>query len=428
MSHDRSSRWLWRADCTRTRRPPRSCCRAGRPRRSRTRPGPRLRQPRIHQEHGQRLPRRSSKRGSFEFSEVGINFTSQLTDRLRFGVQLFAHDLGPIGNYSAKADWYYLDYRWRDWFGFRAGRLKVPFGLYNETSDIDAARPTILLPTSVYPPTNRDYFLAQTGFEFYGFQPLRRLGAIDYRLYGGTIFIDLPNQRGAPVQIGRSRSRTSAEAGSCGRRRSTGYAWAEARRRAKIVDRSFSAIPHAAVGGPRTSERTWARIGRISSARDSCSRRSTAAAARLLTARPSGAVSRAAWGDRQRAVAMSWPPTASQLAVAGRVLLIQLPRRGQAPGPREHAARRRRRPCDSTSTHFWIVKLEGHYMHGTAGLARRRPSRRWPNWGALPHQDDGLLLSETCAAASCYSVCLGIAVGLGGGRGPFERRRLIASS
>jgi hypothetical protein len=144
----------------------------------------------------------SSKRGSFEFSEIGINFTTQLTDKLRFGVQLFAHDLGPIGNYSAKADWYYLDYRWRDWLGFRAGRLKVPFGLYNETSDIDAARPTILLPTSVYPPTNRDYFLAQTGFEFYGFQPLRRLGAIDYRLYGGTIFIDLPNQRGAPVQIG----------------------------------------------------------------------------------------------------------------------------------------------------------------------------------------------------------------------------------
>jgi hypothetical protein len=144
----------------------------------------------------------SSKRGSFEFSELGINFTSQLTDKLRFGVQFFAHDLGPIGNYSAKADWYYLDYRWRDWLGLRAGRLKVPFGLYNETSDIDAARATILLPTSVYPPTNRDYFLAQTGFELYGYQPLRGLGAIDYRLYGGTIFLDIPTQRSAAVQIG----------------------------------------------------------------------------------------------------------------------------------------------------------------------------------------------------------------------------------
>ena len=38
-----------------------------------------------------------SKSGSFEFSEIGLNFTNQLTDRLRFGVQLFAHKLGPSG-------------------------------------------------------------------------------------------------------------------------------------------------------------------------------------------------------------------------------------------------------------------------------------------------------------------------------------------
>ena len=31
----------------------------------------------------------STKRGSFEFSEVGINFTKALTDNFRVGVQLF---------------------------------------------------------------------------------------------------------------------------------------------------------------------------------------------------------------------------------------------------------------------------------------------------------------------------------------------------
>lgn len=131
-----------------------------------------------------------SKRGSLEFAEVGINFTTQLTDRLRLGLQLFAHDLGPIGNYGTRADWFYLDYRWRDWFGIRAGRVKVPYGLYNETSDIDAARVAILLPQSVYPITNRDYLLAQTGVEVYGYIDLARAGALDYRLYGGTIYID----------------------------------------------------------------------------------------------------------------------------------------------------------------------------------------------------------------------------------------------
>jgi hypothetical protein len=131
-----------------------------------------------------------SKRGSLEFAEVGLNFTSQLTDRLRVGVQLFTHDLGPVGNYELRADWFYLDYRWRDWLGIRAGRVKVPFGLYNETSDIDAARVAILLPQSVYPVANRDYLLAQTGVEAYGYVGLRAAGALEYRLYGGTIFID----------------------------------------------------------------------------------------------------------------------------------------------------------------------------------------------------------------------------------------------
>src|SRR5689334_17072195 len=31
--------------------------------------------------------------GSFEFSEAGINFTVQLTDQLRSGFQIFAHQL-----------------------------------------------------------------------------------------------------------------------------------------------------------------------------------------------------------------------------------------------------------------------------------------------------------------------------------------------
>lgn len=131
-----------------------------------------------------------SKRGSFEFTEVGVNFTSTITDELSVGMQLFSRDLGPIGNYRPQFDWFYLDYRLRDWLGIRAGRTKLPVGLYNDTSDIDAARVPVLLPQSIYPTTNRDFLLAQTGGELYGYVPLGPLGAFDYRLYGGTIFID----------------------------------------------------------------------------------------------------------------------------------------------------------------------------------------------------------------------------------------------
>ena len=131
-----------------------------------------------------------STNGSFEFTEVGINFTKELTDRFRVGVQLFASELGPIGNYGAQVDWFYLDYRFFDWFGIRAGRTKLPFGLYNETSDIDAARTPVLLPQSIYPIQSRDFLLAQTGVELYGTIPLRSAGDLEYRAYGGTLFYD----------------------------------------------------------------------------------------------------------------------------------------------------------------------------------------------------------------------------------------------
>lgn len=144
-----------------------------------------------------------SKRGSFEFSEAGINFTHSFTPNFRIGAQLFSRDLGPIGNYRAQFDWYYLSYRFADWFGVRAGRTKLPFGLYNDTSDIDVAHVPALLPQSVYPAQSRDYLLAQTGVELFGFVPLGRAGALDYRLYGGTVYIDPPSTAGTGIEIAK---------------------------------------------------------------------------------------------------------------------------------------------------------------------------------------------------------------------------------
>jgi hypothetical protein len=146
------------------------------------------------------LAQSASDHGSLEFTQVGINFTSQLTDKLRVGVQLFAEKLGPVGTYSAKMDWFYLDYLWRDWLGMRAGRVKLPFGLYNDTSDIDSARVPVLLPPSVYPATKPNFFLAQTGVELYGFINLRKAGALDYLLYTGSIYIDLSSEPGAAAE------------------------------------------------------------------------------------------------------------------------------------------------------------------------------------------------------------------------------------
>ena len=133
-----------------------------------------------------------SKRGSFELTEVGLNATQVLTHKLRAGIQLFARQVGHAGDYRPRVDWFYLDYRFADWLGLRVGRVKMPFGLYNDVNDIDAARVPVLLPQAVYPILNRDILLALTGVELYGYVRLGPAGGLEYRLYGGTLFVDPP--------------------------------------------------------------------------------------------------------------------------------------------------------------------------------------------------------------------------------------------
>lgn len=146
-----------------------------------------------------------SKRGSFEFNETALNFTNQVTDSLRMGFQLLAHDLGPTGNYRPTFDWFYLDYQFRDWFGLRAGRIKMPFGLFNEFQDIDVARVPILLPQSIYQADHREYAFAQSGAELYGRASLGEVGALEYRLYGGGLAPELSAPQAPGVTASNAR-------------------------------------------------------------------------------------------------------------------------------------------------------------------------------------------------------------------------------
>jgi len=132
----------------------------------------------------------NSTHGSAALSEVGINFTKELPGDLRLGFQLLAQVFGPVGEYSAQFDWFYVDYHHFDWLGLRAGRVRIPFGLYNDIRDIDAARVPILLPPSVYPFNVSTLGFAQTGGELYGYGRVGDAGALEYRAYGGTFPAD----------------------------------------------------------------------------------------------------------------------------------------------------------------------------------------------------------------------------------------------
>ena len=131
-------------------------------------------------------------KGSYEFNEVAINFSTSITDRLRAGIQLLSRDLGRVGNNMAMLDWAYADYRWRDYLGIRIGKIKTPLALYNEIRDVDALRTFILLPQSVYDENVRDFSFAFQGAALYGNFGLGKLGEMEYNLYSGTFNIPDP--------------------------------------------------------------------------------------------------------------------------------------------------------------------------------------------------------------------------------------------
>ncbi|MGE0087656.1 MAG: hypothetical protein AB7S75_24865 [Desulfococcaceae bacterium] len=124
--------------------------------------------------------------GTFQFNETGINFASELTDSLRIGIQFLSRDLGELGNNEVDVDWAFADYRFRNWLGIRAGKIKKPYGLYNHIRDVDAARTGIFLPMMIYDDVPRETFTSTTGIGIYG----TLQGGFSYEIQYGTAQID----------------------------------------------------------------------------------------------------------------------------------------------------------------------------------------------------------------------------------------------
>lgn len=127
--------------------------------------------------------------GTFQFNEFGLNFSTQLSDKLQAGLQFFGRDMGDVGNDEVRVDWAFLNYRWKDWAGVKIGKAKMIFGLYNDTREIDMLRTSILLPQSVYVEVYRDSMASIKGLTFYGSLPVKYIGRLSYELsYGDATF------------------------------------------------------------------------------------------------------------------------------------------------------------------------------------------------------------------------------------------------
>lgn len=128
--------------------------------------------------------------GTFDFREYAVN-ASWAKGKFRLGAQVFGQKLGKYGNDDIVLDWATIDYQHSSWLGLRAGRVKTPRGLYNESLDVDSVRPFVLMPQSVYDARLRDFNASFDGVMLFGNIDLKDFGSIDYKVYGGDIPMDL---------------------------------------------------------------------------------------------------------------------------------------------------------------------------------------------------------------------------------------------
>jgi hypothetical protein len=136
-----------------------------------------------------------TSKGSFAFTDGGLNLSTHLNDKLRVGAQGYIRQIGQLGGGRFSLDWAFIDYKWRDWMGFRAGKVKTALGLYNDTQDAESLHTWALLPQALYPSDLRTSLIAHTGGDVYGEINLHKgkAGSLSYTAYIGRRSNDTRN-------------------------------------------------------------------------------------------------------------------------------------------------------------------------------------------------------------------------------------------
>lgn len=127
----------------------------------------------------------TDENGNFGFTEVGLNALAQPIPKLQLSLQVLSRRAGKGTSGKPRLDFGFADYRLlsRDTtqFGIRVGRLKNPFGFYNDTRDVAFTRPSIILPQSIYFDRVRNIGLSGDAVHLYGESSHDNLGSISYQ-------------------------------------------------------------------------------------------------------------------------------------------------------------------------------------------------------------------------------------------------------
>lgn len=122
----------------------------------------------------------SDNGGSFGLTEAGLNVSVRPLPKLQLSAQVLSRRAGKGNSGMPRLDYAILDYQLyshdANQYGIRIGRLKNPFGFYNETRDVAHTRPSILLPQSIYFDRTRNLGLSGDSVQLYGETAIGNLG------------------------------------------------------------------------------------------------------------------------------------------------------------------------------------------------------------------------------------------------------------
>jgi predicted porin len=125
-----------------------------------------------------------TKKGSYDNGEFALAALARPREDI-----LLAAQTTFLLEGNAQLDWAFGEYRVSDRLRIRAGKVKLPFGIYEEVEAVGTLRPFFHLPQAVYGPNllASDSFV---GAAVTGRLPLGRWG-LQYDLYGGALHLDV---------------------------------------------------------------------------------------------------------------------------------------------------------------------------------------------------------------------------------------------
>lgn len=129
-----------------------------------------------------------TKDSTGKFFEAGVNASFNPFKRTRIAAQGFMFNVGDnVGQYHPFLDYALIEYTLNDYIGIRGGRIRRPSGIYNHIQDVDLARTWVLLPQGVYDARWRDFSASLDGVDLFGNISIGRAGGLSYEAYVGNL-------------------------------------------------------------------------------------------------------------------------------------------------------------------------------------------------------------------------------------------------